>query len=58
MFGRVVVNVIDMSSEIDFVADHVFPKAPLPQMVFATVIGLVVPLAAIAVVRLLRWRSV
>ena len=24
-----------MSSEIDFVADHMFPKAPLPQMVFA-----------------------
>ena len=58
VFDRIVMNVINMSSEIDFVADHVCPKAPLPRMVFATAIGLVVPLAAIAVVRLLRWRSV
>ena len=49
--------VINMSSEIDFVADHVFPKAPLPRMVFAPAICLVVPLAAIAVVTPLTYEK-
>src|SRR4030067_680428 len=35
MFDRVVMNVLDMPREIDFVADLMFPEPPLPQCAFA-----------------------
>jgi len=39
MFDWIVVDIVGVSGEVRFVADSVFPKAPLPQLVFAFLIA-------------------
>ena len=40
MFGGIVVNVIHVALPVFIVADCMFPETPLPQLIFATGIGL------------------